>query len=111
VAQRLARLFLAELASFGDRAAFSEEFITLLGGTAAWPLAARAQQALPRVGFLVPGTPASEGAYVSTLLRGLNETNLVNDRDFVPDLRYAEGRLERMPALVSELVDKKVSGS
>jgi len=86
------------------------EFITLLGGAAAtWPLAARAQQPLPHVGFLVPSTAAAEGAYVSTFLRGLNETGLVNERDFVLDLRYAEGRLDRIPALVSELVDKNVS--
>jgi putative ABC transport system substrate-binding protein len=78
------------------------KFLATLGGAAAaWPLAARAQQALPRVGFLVPGTPASEGAYVSTFLRGLSETNLVNDRDFVLDLRYAEGRLERIPKEVA----------
>ena len=86
------------------------EFITLLGGAAAsWPLAAGAQQPLPHVGFLVPSTAAAEGAYVSTFLRGLNETGLVNERDFVLDLRYAEGRLDRIPALVSELVDKNVS--
>jgi len=85
-------------------------FITLLGGAAAsWPLAAGAQQPLPHVGFLVPSTAAAEGAYVSTFLRGLNETGLVNERDFVLDLRYAEGRLDRIPALVSELVDKNVS--
>ena len=86
------------------------EFITLLGGAAAsWPLAAGAQQPLPHVGFLVPSTAAAEGAYVSTFLRRLNETGLVNERDFVLDLRYAEGRLDRIPALVSELVDKNVS--
>ena len=86
------------------------EFITLLGGAAAsWPLAAGAQQPLPHVGFLVPSTAAAEGAYVSTFLRGLNETGLANERDFVLDLRYAEGRLDRIPALVSELVDKNVS--
>ena len=93
----------------GDRVK-RREFITLLGGAAAsWPLAAGAQQPLPHVGFLVPSTAAAEGAYVSTFLRGLNETGLVNERDFVLDLRYAEGRLDRIPALVSELVDKNVS--
>jgi len=85
------------------------EFITLFGGAAAWPLAVRTQQPLPHVGFLVPSTAAAEGAYVSTFLRGLNETGLANERDFVLDLRYAEGRLDRIPALVSELVDKNVS--
>jgi putative ABC transport system substrate-binding protein len=85
------------------------EFIGLIGGAAAtWSLAARAQSNLPHVGFLLPGTPAAEGAYVPAFLRGLNENSLVTDRDFVLDLRYAEGRLERIPALVNELVDKKV---
>jgi putative ABC transport system substrate-binding protein len=86
------------------------EFIMLVGdAVAAWPFAAAlAEQPLPHVGFLLPRTPASHGGYVVTFLRGLDEAGLVKDQNFALDLRYAEEHPDRIPALVRELVDKRV---
>jgi putative tryptophan/tyrosine transport system substrate-binding protein len=85
------------------------EFIGGVCAAAAWPFAtAPAAQSLPSVGFLLPGTPASHGEYVSTFLRGLGQEGLINDRDYVLDLRYTEEHPDRIPALVRELVDKRV---
>ena len=85
------------------------EFITLLGGAATWPLAVRAQQrAIPVVGFL---NSASPGPYppVSAFLRGLNEMGFVEGRDVAIEYRWAEGHYERLPALIADLVQRKVS--
>ena len=86
------------------------EFITLLVGTTAmWPLVARAQQrAMPIVGFL---NSASPGPYppLSAFLRGLNEMGFVEGRDVAIEYRWAEGHYERLPALIADLVQRKVS--
>ena len=86
------------------------EFITLLVGTTAmWPLVAPAQQrAMPIVGFL---NSASPGPYppVSAFLRGLNEMGFVEGRDVAIEYRWAEGHYERLPALIADLVQRKVS--
>ncbi len=86
------------------------DFIGLAAGAAAgWPLAAAmAEQPLPQVGFLLPGTPASHGGYVPSFLQGLGETGLIKDQGFALDLRFAELRPDRIPALIRELVDKRV---
>jgi putative tryptophan/tyrosine transport system substrate-binding protein len=86
------------------------ELITLIGGAAvAWPLAAQAQQpAVPVVGFL---NSASPGPYppLSAFLKGLNERGFVEGRDVVIEYRWAEGHYERLPALIGDLVQRKVS--
>jgi putative tryptophan/tyrosine transport system substrate-binding protein len=86
------------------------EFITLLGGTTTmWPLVARAQQRAMRiVGFL---NSASPGPYppLSAFLRGLNEMGFVEGRDVAIEYRWAEGHYERLPALIADLVQRKVS--
>jgi putative ABC transport system substrate-binding protein len=86
------------------------EFITLLGGTAAsWPLTARAQQqSLPVIGFV---NSASPGTYppVSDFLKGLNEAGFIEGRDVVIEYRWAEGHYERLPALLADLVQRKVN--
>jgi putative ABC transport system substrate-binding protein len=86
------------------------KFITLIGGTAvAWPLASRAQQpAMPVVGFL---NSASPGPYppLSAFLKGLNERGFVEGRDVAIEYRWAEGHYERLPALIGDLVQRKVS--
>jgi putative ABC transport system substrate-binding protein len=86
------------------------EVITLVGGAAAaWPFAAAlAVQPLAHVGLLLPGTLASHGEYVPTFLSGLGDAELISDQNFVLDLRYAEEHPDRIPALVRELVDKRV---
>jgi putative ABC transport system substrate-binding protein len=85
------------------------EFITGIGTTAVWPLMARAQQlAVPVVGFL---NSASPGPYppLSAFLKGLNERGFVEGRDLVIEYRWAEGHYERLPALIGDLVQRKVS--
>ena len=81
------------------------EFITLVGGVAAWPLAARAQSlAKPVVGYLIPGT-IGQGAHLLALLRQiLTEAGYVEGRNLTIEYRSAEGQYERLPALAAELV-------
>jgi len=87
------------------------EFITLhSGAAAAWPLAARAQQAaMPVIGFLHIASP---GAYVHVIAgfrRGLAESDFVEGRDIAVEYRWAEGELGRMPSLLADLLRHQVS--
>src|SRR5262245_30599269 len=87
------------------------EFITLLGGAAAWPSAARAQQAakLPTIGFLVTGTPSTHGQWFSALVQGLRELGWIEGRTIAIEYRWAEGREERVAGMVAELVRLNVN--
>jgi len=85
------------------------EFIAAFSCVVLWPFAAPAQPvAMPIVGFV---SPASPGGYLplSAFLRGLGEAGFVEGRDFVIEYRWAHGRHERLPALVNDLVQRKVS--
>src|SRR6266699_3347893 len=87
------------------------EFITLLGGAAAaWPLAARAQQAgkLPTIGFLVSGTPSSHGQWFAALVQRLRELGWIEGRTVAIEYRWAEGREERFAEIAAEFVRLKV---
>jgi putative tryptophan/tyrosine transport system substrate-binding protein len=87
------------------------EFITLLGGAAAaWPLAARAQQAakLPTIGLLVPGTPASHGKWVTAFVQRLGELGWTEGRTVAIEYRWAEGHMERFAEIAAEFVTLKV---
>jgi putative ABC transport system substrate-binding protein len=90
------------------------EFITLLGAgaAAAWPLAARAQQQerMRRVGFLITVVPPAQFAseYLVGFTQGMRELGYLEGKDFVIELRSAEGRYERLPGLAAELVRTKV---
>jgi putative ABC transport system substrate-binding protein len=80
----------------------------LCSATAAWPLAAHAQQ-LPVIGFLSGGSPGAFGHFVSTFRQGLNEAGYVEHRNVGIDYRWAEGQLDRLPALANDLVRAQVS--
>ena len=85
-------------------------FISLLGGAAAWPLAARAQQPgkLPTIGFLVAGTPSSHGQWVAAFVQRLRELGWIEGRTVAIEYRWAEGRTERAAEIAAEFVRLKV---
>ena len=87
------------------------EFITLIGGAAAaWPLAARAQQAtrLPRIGWLVTGSPASYRFSLAAFRDGLKTLNYIEGQNISIEYRWAEGKIERLPELAQSLVRERV---
>jgi putative ABC transport system substrate-binding protein len=85
-------------------------FITLLGGAAAWPHSASAQQsAMPIVGFLNSASPRGYAPYVAAFRRGLEETGYVEGRNVAIEYRWAEGQHDRLPAMAAEMVSRKVS--
>jgi putative ABC transport system substrate-binding protein len=86
------------------------EFIFTLGGAAAWPLAARAQQAaMPVVGFLRSATLADAAHLVTAFRQGLKESGFVEGQNVAVEYRSAEGRPDRLPALVADLVRRPVA--
>ena len=87
------------------------EFITLLGGAVTWPsVAARAQQAakLPTIGFLVAGTHASHGKWVTAFVQRLRELGWIEGQSIAIEYRWAEGGTERAAEIAPELVRLKV---
>jgi putative ABC transport system substrate-binding protein len=86
------------------------EFITLLGGAVAWPLAARAQQPgkVWRIGFLLSAPRSPTPGFYAAFLHGMRELGYVEGKDFIIEWRSVEGRYERFPELAAELVRLKV---
>src|SRR3984957_7347666 len=84
------------------------EFVTLLGGAAAaWPLASRAQKAIPVIGYLHFATPGYTPA-AGTFLQGLGETGFVDGQNVEIEYRWAEGQYDRLAAMAADLVGRKV---
>jgi putative ABC transport system substrate-binding protein len=86
------------------------EFITLVGGAVAWPLAARAQQpAMPVIGFLNGLGQNDRPNLLVAFRRGLGETGYVDGRNIAIEYRFAESRYDRLPILAADLVGRKVT--
>jgi putative tryptophan/tyrosine transport system substrate-binding protein len=85
------------------------EFITLIGGAAASPLAARAQGGLPVIGFLHPASPDVNTNRLRAFRQGLKETGYVEGENLAVEFRWAEGQLGRLPALAADLVRRQVA--
>jgi putative ABC transport system substrate-binding protein len=86
------------------------EFITLLGGAAAWPLAVQAQQPakVPIIGFLGPGTPSAWSAWTAAFVQRLRELGWIEGRTVAIEYRWAEGSTERFGEIAAEFVRLKV---
>jgi ABC-type uncharacterized transport system substrate-binding protein len=86
------------------------DFVTLIGGAAAWPLAARAQQAgkLPTIGLLATGTPSTQGQWNAAFVQRLRELGWIEGSTVAIDVRWGDGRSERFAEIATEFVQLKV---
>jgi putative ABC transport system substrate-binding protein len=85
------------------------DFISLLGGAATWPLAARAQQPkVPMVGFLHPGSAEPNASLLAAFRKGLAEAAYTEGKNVAIEFRWAEGRYERLPGMAADLVRRRV---
>ena len=86
------------------------EFITLLGGAAAWPLAARAQQpAMPVIGFLTANRPTVRRTFWAAFRHGLNDMGYVEGENVIGRVSLGGGPFDRLPALAADLVRRHVA--
>ena len=86
------------------------ELIALLGSVAAWPIAARAQQAsIPVVGFINAASAQNYTRQLAGFLKGLGESGYVDGRNVAIEYRWAEGRNDRLPAMAADLVHRQVA--
>src|SRR5215510_10940184 len=85
------------------------ELITLLGGAAAWPFAAGAQQPMPVVGFLRSTPAVGFGYIVDAFRQGLNDAGFVEGKNIAIEYRWADNQLDQVPELAADLVRKQVA--
>src|SRR5262245_3451962 len=85
------------------------KFITLLGGAAAWPAVARAQPAMPVIGFLGGNSPARMASIIARFREGLQAAGYVEGRNVAIDFSWTEGQIDRLPELATELVRRRVA--
>ena len=86
-----------------------ELLVAFGGAVVAWPLTARAQQAMPVIGLLCGGTPDSDAYRLTAFQRGLQEAGYIEGRNVTFDYRWAEQQYDRLPALAAELVRHEVA--
>src|SRR5262245_57941538 len=86
------------------------QFIRLLGGAAAWPVVARAQQpTIPTIGVLSTEAPGLGKHWMQALRQGLSESGYVEGRNVAVEYRWAEGHNDRLPVLAADLIRRQVS--
>src|SRR5438876_445204 len=85
-------------------------FVSCLGGAAAWPLAARAQQAaMPVVGFVTGRSADSSARNVAAFRKGLNETGYIEGQNVMVEYHWLEGQYHRLPAVLADFVRRRVA--
>jgi putative tryptophan/tyrosine transport system substrate-binding protein len=86
------------------------EFISLLGGVAAWPLAARAEQTIPLIGFLYTDQTSSEAApFIAAFHQGLREAGFIEGQNVTVEYRWVGRQYDRLPAIAAEMVHRQVA--
>src|SRR5215813_1894367 len=85
------------------------DFVTLVGGAAAWPFAAHVQYAVPVIGYLNGASQSEFPHLLAGFRKGLTEAGYAEGRNVTLEYRYADGRYDRLPALAADLVSRNVS--
>ena len=84
------------------------EFIALLGGAAAWPLAARAQRTMPVVAFINVGSPETRSDRVAAFRKGLSETGYIEGQNVSIEYHWLDGAYLRLPAVLDDVIQRRV---